>query len=340
MAEIDHWHPVLSSRALRKKPVAVQLCGEELAIYRTADGSVGALGDACPHRRMRLSLGRVAGDKLTCAYHGWTFTKDGQGESPGSPKLHACAKAYDACEKHGYVWARRAGSTVPFPEFDIEGWTRVGAADFAAEAPLELTVDNFCEIEHTPEVHLVFGYDKDRMPEVEVKTDSTEDTVHMVTLGPAKAVGPVLSFMIGIGKDFHFRDEWTTKFSPVHSVYDHSWVNPKTGQESKVKWRVYVFFTPQNANKTRVTAFTFAKSKWPGPTGGIRPFRWLMRKHLRREIDLDLAILKGLASHEPGVDGMKLGRFDKCLVLNRERINRVYRGSSESYRKPLPVSAE
>ena len=168
MAEIDHWHPVLSSRDLRKSPVAVRLCGEELAVYRMADGKVAALGDACPHRRMRLSLGRVTGDKITCAYHGWTFAKDGQGESPGSPKLHACAKAYDACEQHGYVWARRAGSASPFPEFDIEGWTRVGAADFPAEAPLELTVDNFCEIEHTPEVHLVFGYDKNRMPEVEL----------------------------------------------------------------------------------------------------------------------------------------------------------------------------
>ena len=340
MAEIDHWHPIMPSKALRRRPLAVRLCGEEIAFFRTSDGQVGALGDACPHRRMRLSLGRVVGDRLTCAYHGWTYSRDGQGESPGSPKLHACAKTYDACEKYGHVWARRAGSDSAFPEFNIEGWTRVGSADFAAEAPLELTLDNFCEIEHTPEVHLVFGYDKARMPEVEVRTDATDDTVHMLTTGPAKAVGPVLGWMIGINRKYHFRDEWTTRFSPVHSVYDHSWVEPGTGRESKVKWRVYVFFTPEGPGKTRVTAFTYAKSRWPGPTGGIRPFRWLMRRHLRREIDMDLAILRGLASGDPGVEGMKLGRFDKCLVLNRERINRVYRGQAETARRPLPLSAD
>jgi hypothetical protein len=53
-----------------------------------------------------------------------------------------------------------------------------------------------------------------------------------------------------------------------------------------------------------------------------------MRKHLDREIKLDLDILKGLASHETGVEGMKLSRFDRVLGLNRDRIDRVYRGRS------------
>ena len=51
-----------------------------------------------------------------------------------------------------------------------------------------------------------------------------------------------------------------------------------------------------------------------------------MRKHLDREIKLDLEILKGLASQETGIEGMKLSRFDKVLGLTRERISRVYRG--------------
>ena len=74
--------------------------------------------------------------------------------------------------------------------------------------------------------------------------------------------------------------------------------------------------------------FAFAKLRWPGPAGGLRMFRWLMRKHLDREIKLDLNILKGLASHDTGVEGMKLSRFDRVLGLNRDRIDRVYRGIS------------
>jgi hypothetical protein len=75
--------------------------------------------------------------------------------------------------------------------------------------------------------------------------------------------------------------------------------------------------------------FAFAKSRWPGPAGGLRLFRWLMRKHLDRETRLDMEILKGLATHETGVEGMKLSRFDRVLGLNRDRIQRVYRGISQ-----------
>jgi hypothetical protein len=50
-----------------------------------------------------------------------------------------------------------------------------------------------------------------------------------------------------------------------------------------------------------------------------------MRKHLDRQIRLDLEILKGLASQETGIEGLKLSQFDRVLRLNRERIERVYR---------------
>jgi hypothetical protein len=35
---------------------------------------------------------------------------------------------------------------------------------------------------------------------------------------------------------------------------------------------------------------------------------------------------------------MKLSRFDKVLALNRERIDRVYRGPDPQPRRGLPVS--
>jgi len=39
-------------------------------------------------------------------------------------------------------------------------------------------------------------------------------------------------------------------------------------------------------------------------------------------------ILEGLADQRANLEGMKLSRFDKALGLNRERIERVYRGRS------------
>ena len=60
MGMIDHWHPVVRSRDLGQTPAAVRVVGHDLAVYRTSRG-VAALGDVCPHRRMRLSLGHGGG---------------------------------------------------------------------------------------------------------------------------------------------------------------------------------------------------------------------------------------------------------------------------------------
>ena len=57
---------------------------------------------------------------------------------------------------------------------------------------------------------------------------------------------------------------------------------------------------------------------------------WKLRSQLDYEIQLDVKILEGLADKNPSIDGMKLSRFDKVLGLNRERIERVYRGSNGS----------
>jgi phenylpropionate dioxygenase-like ring-hydroxylating dioxygenase large terminal subunit len=159
MAMIDHWHPVLESERLRRRPVGVQLAGRAIALFRTSSGAPAALADSCPHRRMRLSRGAVVGDRLRCPYHGWTFGADGNGESPGTPKLHACADGFDAREAHGAVWVKSRGSTPVFPRFDVAGDLPICRLRHQIPAPLEVVVDNFCEIEHTATVHGVFGYD-------------------------------------------------------------------------------------------------------------------------------------------------------------------------------------
>jgi phenylpropionate dioxygenase-like ring-hydroxylating dioxygenase large terminal subunit len=326
MAMIDHWHPVLKSTELGAGPVGVQLAGQALVLYRTASKEPAALADQCPHRRMRLSLGEVVGDRLRCRYHGWTFDKHGQGESPGTPKLHACATAYEAREEHGAIWVKSRDSAPVFPPFDVASYMPICTLSHRVKAPLELVVDNFCEIEHTPTTHAVFGYDLERMAEVTVRFETTETTVRVINAGPSKLISLLLRILIGMRKNYLFNDDWTTYFSPVYSVYDHWWTDPVTGQESLVRWRIYVFFVPIDLAETGLMTFAFAKSGWPGPGGSLRPFRWLIRKHVDREIKLDLHLLEGLASYETGIDGLKLSRFDRVLGLNRERIERIYRG--------------
>src|SRR5579885_2751398 len=169
MGMLDHWHPVCPVRGLKRKPVAVRLAGRSICLFRTRSGRVAALDDACPHRRLKLSYGRVVGDRIECKYHGWTFDADGVGESPGTPKLHACAGSYDAREAYGHVWVKSRASAPAFPEIRADGYVRVGTLRHVVPAPLELTVDNFTEIEHSGTVHDTFGYDVHRLHEVRVR---------------------------------------------------------------------------------------------------------------------------------------------------------------------------
>jgi len=328
MGMMDHWHPVLQSKHLRDRPVGIMLAGNPVALFRTSSGTVAALADECPHRRMHLSWGTVIGERLRCRYHGWTFDASGQGESPGTPRLKACATAYDAAERHGVVWVKSKHSNPVLPLFDVTGYLPICILRHRAPAPLELVLDNFCEIEHTPTTHAVFGYDLQRMHEVAVRFEPTATTVRVINSGPPKPMGPLLQAIIGIRKGYNFYDDWTTHFSPVYSVYDHWWSDPETGHEAKVRWRLYIFFTPIDDTHTELMTFAFVQSRWPGPQGGVRLLRWFMRMHLDREIRLDLEILSGLASYETGIDGLKLSRFDRVLGLNRERIDRIYRGNS------------
>ncbi|HZZ78722.1 MAG TPA: Rieske 2Fe-2S domain-containing protein [Gemmataceae bacterium] len=328
----DHWHPILPSSQLRRNAVAgVRLAGRDFVLYRDSKGFVGALDNVCPHRRMKLCLGKVHHDRLQCAYHGWTFDHLGRGESPGTPKLHTCTQHFEVTERCEAIWVRNVGAKTTFPEFAVDGHYNVCNLYHRIAAPLELVVDNFCEIEHTPTTHAFFGYPLERMHEVQVRFEPTEASVRVINQGPRKKISPFLRTLVGIGDDYLFMDDWTTHFSPVYSIYDHWWQCPTTGKESRVRWRLYIFFVPIDAGETALFTFAFTKSSYPGPAGGVRLFGWLMRRQLDYEIKLDVKVLEGLADKDPSIEGMKLSRFDRVLGLNRERIERIYRGNDDGY---------
>ena len=326
MGMLDHWQPVLLGRRLRDKPVGVVVAGAPVALYRTAGGSVAALSDVCPHRRLKLSAGEVIGDRLRCRYHGWTFDACGHGESPAAPKMTTCTTSYDAREEHGLVWIKSRDSSPAFPAVESGGFYPICTLEHTIPAPLELAVDNFNEIEHSGTVHDTFGYDLDRLSEVQVNISATDDAVRVTNAGPTKTLNRAFAWLLGIRKGDTFHDHWTTRFSPMHSVFDHWWTSPDGAREAMVRWRLYIFFVPQDDKSTRVFSVTFAKSRYPGPAGGLRVFKWLMRREIDREIRADVGMLYHMADYGTGIEGLKLSRFDKVLGLTRERIARIYRG--------------
>lgn len=105
---LNYWYAVARSTDVQEQPVRVGLWQQNIVLYRT-NGKICALEDRCPHRQVKLSDGRVIGDRLECAYHGWQFNQEGRCVMVPSlsshQKLPACSiRRYPVRERDGFIW--------------------------------------------------------------------------------------------------------------------------------------------------------------------------------------------------------------------------------------------
>jgi len=54
----EYWYPAIAASKIgHRKPVKVSMLGDDLCLFRGAEGAVVAIQDVCPHRGARLSEG-------------------------------------------------------------------------------------------------------------------------------------------------------------------------------------------------------------------------------------------------------------------------------------------
>ncbi|MCB9592560.1 MAG: aromatic ring-hydroxylating dioxygenase subunit alpha [Sandaracinaceae bacterium] len=162
MFVIDNaWYAVLDARELRERPVAARRFGLELVFWRTG-GGVAAAVDECPHRRAKLSPGRVRDGCIECPFHGFRF--DGAGACtaipahPDRPIPKAMAlRSIEAREAHGLIWVwtgRGEAGDAPIPFFDFDGWSWAGSQlAVPVNAHYTRTIENQLDFTHLPFVH-------------------------------------------------------------------------------------------------------------------------------------------------------------------------------------------
>lgn len=162
-----YWYVVADSTDVADRPHAVQLLGEPIVLYRTADGAIVAAPDRCPHREAPLSQGRIDGGCLVCCYHGWTFGAEGRcvrvpsaPESvPVPPKSHLAT--FHAVERYGLVWVCLGDPLAGIPEIAAEhdpSYRRINSGVEVWRTSATRMTDNFMDISHFPYVHVgTFG---------------------------------------------------------------------------------------------------------------------------------------------------------------------------------------
>ena len=128
-----YWQPIAALAELDENPVKpVRLLGESLILYRDRKGTLGLIGDTCPHRRISLEYGIPEDGGLRCPYHGWVFSETGQcvempAESPESTfPSRVKITGYLVQDIAGLIFAYLGPDPAPLlPRWDMFVWDNV-----------------------------------------------------------------------------------------------------------------------------------------------------------------------------------------------------------------------
>lgn len=160
----DAWYVAARSADITRTLSAHRFLDEPVVVYRAPDGTVHALEDACPHRKLPLSRGNLKGDRIECGYHGLTF--DGTGTCVAAPTQgdpiprRARVRAYPTQERYGFVWIwMGAGDPdhaqmIDIAHFDDPGWGRTAIGALAINCHYLWVIDNLLDPSHVAWVHV------------------------------------------------------------------------------------------------------------------------------------------------------------------------------------------
>ncbi len=159
----NYWYAVELERNLKPGEVRkVRFWKQDIALYRTADGSLHAVEDRCAHRQLALSKGFVEDGNLVCSYHGWKFDGCGRcveiSHELGSgrsqlPKIRL--RHYPVQVRWGFIWLfpgdPELADSVSLPHIPqlecAEPWPFF-PIDVTIKAHFSMIVENVCDFNH------------------------------------------------------------------------------------------------------------------------------------------------------------------------------------------------
>jgi vanillate O-demethylase monooxygenase subunit len=163
------------------------LLNEPVVLFRTDSGEPVALEDRCCHRQAQLSMGKLAGNIVTCPYHGLQFDTTGKCVKVPSQDLvpkSASVKSYPVVERNQWIWIWMGDPAKADPALiedfhwmDDPAWGAAG--DYMhVEGNYLLIVENLLDTTHLPFLHPdTLGTDAFARSEFDVKREGDRITV-------------------------------------------------------------------------------------------------------------------------------------------------------------------
>ena len=213
---VDDWHIIARSSDLPEGGILkARLLGEDLVVWRTG-GMAHTWLDLCMHRGSRLTLGHVEDGYLVCAYHGWTYSPEGQcvrfpAHPEQKPPKTAHTRTFSTKESYGYVWAS-LGSPLsdvpPFPEWNDATYRKIVCRPFTYRASATRAVENFLDVGHFPFVHAGLLGDKNHTHIEDYEVDSTPEGILATNVKvwqpdpDGTGVGKYVNYTYGVRRPF------------------------------------------------------------------------------------------------------------------------------------------
>ncbi|MDH4050502.1 MAG: aromatic ring-hydroxylating dioxygenase subunit alpha [Rubrivivax sp.] len=159
---LNAWYAAAYDVEVKRELRPRKICGISMVLYRKADGRPAALEDACWHRLLPLSLGRLEGDEVVCGYHGLVYNSSGQcTHMPSQDTINpsACVRSFPVVQRHRFVWVWPGDplladpATIPDLHWnDDPDWAGDGKV-IPVKCDYRLVVDNLMDLTHEAFVH-------------------------------------------------------------------------------------------------------------------------------------------------------------------------------------------
>jgi len=159
---LNAWYAAAWDAELKRALLPRTIAGQKIVLFRKVDGTAVALEDACWHRLLPLSKGRLEGDELVCGYHGLVYNTHGRCTyMPSQETINpaACVRTYPVAERHRYVWMWPGDPALADPALipdlhwnDDPAWTGDGKT-IHVKCDYRLVVDNLMDLTHEAFVH-------------------------------------------------------------------------------------------------------------------------------------------------------------------------------------------
>lgn len=311
------WYVAAWDHEVGRELKPVKVLGEEIVLYRRTDGVVAALEDACPHRKLPLSMGRIKGDEVECGYHGLTFDCTGAcTRVPGAEKIPHVARVrhYPIVERYGllWIWMGAADMADPAKIFEVQHWGDPSwgvnrGETMAVDCNYLYVTDNLLDPSHVSWVHQTSFGGVQAMEDVPMQTTVAEDGVTawrwMMNMEPSPFYTQFLKFKGNCDRKQHYEMRY-----PCNAIIKAIFVPAGTGGEGKplhddvFLMDSYNFMTPVDDEHTNYTWFQM-RNFAPGDEDVSRRFTDSVRAAFEEDRIVLNAVQKGMANKRtPNLD--------------------------------------